>query len=419
MIRLDKICVWTFIACFALMMWSGSLVKWIDELSCYILLLTGLLDCIVNRRWKAYRPLLLALAVMAFYVIYSTFKGFNTLPYIVMDAIISLKPLAPFMVVLAIKPVLLPVEKKVIRWLAIFNVVEVVVLYFLPVTREYTLDIHIMFLGTTCMVAAIAYYYCSIDDHGKVAPQHMLAVMAMIVIGLGCTRAKYYAEAVLAVFFFLLYKPHMFKGIKPQYWAMAAITVAAVAAVTWNKFSYYFLTGNSDTLDPTVAESFARPVLYATSALILIDHIPFGSGLASFASYASQANYSSLYHEYGISNIYGLSEEMPDFICDAFYPMLAQYGVVGILLFITFLVWAFRPVRHLVRRDATRFGSHMAVSAMIVGFLLIESVASTVPMQPWGMIAMIILALAAYNPIHSTIDNEVKPQYNEREYTNA
>ena len=232
MIRLDKICIWTFIACFALMMWSGSLVKWIDELCCYVLLFTGILDCVINKRWRAYKPLWVLLAIMAVYVIYSLFKGFNTPPYILMDAIISLKPFVPFIVILAIKPQLNITERQIIKALAVINVLEALVLLFMPITREYTLNIHIMFTGTTCMVAAIAYFYYSTDSKGHIAPHHLAVVLAMIARGLACTRAKYYAEAILALFFFRLYKPHMFKGVKPQYWVLSLVVIAAVVAVS-------------------------------------------------------------------------------------------------------------------------------------------------------------------------------------------
>ncbi|MBO4871690.1 MAG: hypothetical protein J5565_06900 [Muribaculaceae bacterium] len=395
MIRLDKICVWMLIICFAGMIWSGSLVKPIDELACYVMLAVGLLDCVFNHRWRVYFPLILVLAIMAGYVIYSTFKGFNTLPYIFMDAIIELKPFVPFMVLLAIRPQLGLLERKVFKAIAIVNMVTVVALYFMPVFREYTIQLHIMFLGASCFISMLVYLFCSIDEEGKVSPADMAVILLLLVVGLGCTRAKYYAEAVLAVFFILIYRPGMFKGVKPGYWLLAALVVVAVVAVGWHKFSYYFLTGEGNAYDPTVADSFARPVLYATSGLILVDHIPFGSGLASFASYASSANYSSLYYEYGINNIHGLSESNPDFICDAFYPSLAQFGIVGIILFVVFLVWAFKPAKRLLRLAPERYRYHYVIASLVMCFLLVESIASTIPMQTWGLLAMSVLGLVA------------------------
>ena len=406
MIRLDKICTWTLIVCLAGMIWSGSLVKWLDELACYTLLVVGLLDCVVNRRWRIYRPLLLTLAIMAAYVVYSCFRPYNTLPFIVMDAIIELKPFVPLMVVLAIRPQLSATERTILKGVALVNTVAVLVLYALPVFREYTLDMHIMYLGASCMVDAMVWVYCSLDDDGRVSNRDMAVAIILLAIGLGCTRAKYYGEVIVALYFLLVYRPGMARGVKPAHWLLGLTVVAAVVVAGWSKFSYYFLTGDSGSLDPMVAESFARPVLYATGGLILVSEFPLGSGLASFASHASQAHYSQLYHEYGISKIYGLSEEFGDFICDAFYPSLAQFGVVCVALFVWFLVWAFRPLKRLVRLSPATFRYHYALGAIIICFILIESVASTMVMQSWGLLVMLLLGFigSAQVPAQLSVD---------------
>ena len=90
--------------------------------------------------------------------------------------------------------------------------------------------------------------------------------------------------------------------------------------------------------------------MYLHGFTILFDYFPFGSGLASFASFPSAENYSSLYYEYGLNNIGGLSPDMPDFICDAFYPTLAQFGIIGVILFITFWVYTYRFLRMMIRK---------------------------------------------------------------------
>lgn len=166
-----------------------------------------------------------------------------------------------------------------------------------------------------------------------------------------------------------------------------------IFAVGWSKFSYYFLTGESTTYDPSVIESYARPVLYATGALILIDKLPFGSGLASFASWSSIEPYSSLYHEYRISSVYGLSPANPTFICDAFYPSLAQFGIVGVILFITFWVYVIRLLKKLIRSNPVENRLYFACGWIIVITILIESIASTTFVQTAGMWAMMLLGI--------------------------
>ena len=71
---------------------------------------------------------------------------------------------------------------------------------------------------------------------------------------------------------------------------------------------------------------WSRPAMMLTSIQILYDYFPFGSGLASFGTFASAEYYSPTYAVYGLDHLWGLSKEMPTFICDAFYPELAQFG---------------------------------------------------------------------------------------------
>lgn len=73
-----------------------------------------------------------------------------------------------------------------------------------------------------------------------------------------------------------------------------------------------------------------------TSMQILYDYFPFGSGLGSFGTFASAEYYSPVYSAYGIDHLWGLSKDMPAFICDAFYPELAQFGVAGVILYFAF-----------------------------------------------------------------------------------
>ncbi len=61
-----------------------------------------------------------------------------------------------------------------------------------------------------------------------------------------------------------------------------------------------------------------------------------GSGMGSYANYASVAYYSPIYYQLGYEKIWGLGPEMPEFAADTFLPVLAQYGLIGIFLFYLF-----------------------------------------------------------------------------------
>ena len=138
---------------------------------------------------------------------------------------------------------------------------------------------------------------------------------------------------------------------------------------------------------------FPRPVLYATGGLIILDYFPFGSGLASFATYASYSNYSDIYYEYGINRVWGLSPEMPDFICDAFYAELAQFGLLGIMLFIYFWYWVYQKFRPLTKNE--NFKYVFIVGAAALFFILVECTSSTFFIQTPGVIAMMVIGFVA------------------------
>ena len=82
-----------------------------------------------------------------------------------------------------------------------------------------------------------------------------------------------------------------------------------------------------------------RAVLHYTSVLIAIDNFPLGSGLASFASHASRVYYSEIYYQYGLANIWGLSPQFPEFVTDAFWPMVLGEGGFAALLAYGLFFW--------------------------------------------------------------------------------
>ena len=163
-------------------------------------------------------------------------------------------------------------------------------------------------------------------------------VFLLLCGGLLCTRSKYYGCFVLASFFLYFYRPGITRKFKFKHALILILLGIIFVGVAWKKFNYYFITGGSDTFDPNKISSYARAALILTSFLILWDYFPFGSGFASFGSYPSSENYSTLYYEYNLDKVYGLSPDMPDFIMDTYYSTMAQYGVAGWFLFIYFWI---------------------------------------------------------------------------------
>lgn len=84
----------------------------------------------------------------------------------------------------------------------------------------------------------------------------------------------------------------------------------------------------------------ARNVLYRTSFEIANEYFPLGSGFSTFGSDFSRVRYSPLYFKYGISNVWGLSQDKNSFITDTQWAsVIGESGYIGVLLFFISLIY--------------------------------------------------------------------------------
>lgn len=407
-LRTDRICVGILLFGLIFMIPSIGYIKFIDELCGLLWVALILLDCIVNNNWRRYKVLGITIAIFLFYVFYSIYYvHFNTAPYILMDFIIQLKSFVPFFAFFAINPEFTPKEKKLVKVTSIVNSIIISVSFSGGYDLVNLLVGHPAMAGMIIMMSMLFYLYCSIDEKGQLTQKEIAIIFLFLTIGLACTRSKYYGEYVLMLFFMWLYKPGMLRNSKSI--LVALLCSAAVLAVSWGKIDFYFLSGGAESIDATKIQTFARPVLYATGGLILIDYFPFGSGLASFATYPSSISYSNLYFEYGIDKVFGLSPEMPDFICDAYYPSLAQFGFVGIVLFIIFWIYAYSFLRKGIRHAPALNKYGFIIGSMIIAFILIESIAGTSFTMACGLMLMGLLGKVCAN-MRSTAEPETPPE---------
>lgn len=105
----------------------------------------------------------------------------------------------------------------------------------------------------------------------------------------------------------------------------------SVGEAVISQLSIYTNSANTD---------YARVALTQTSLSIAMDYFPLGSGSGTFASSTSyQMGYSNIYKIYGLDNIYGLTENYPNFITDVFWPkVIGQNGFIGFIFYTLFLL---------------------------------------------------------------------------------
>ncbi len=394
MLRIDRICIYLFIFTLAMLIPGAKYVGWAGSLATLLFAGIAIFDCLVNRHWRRYRLLWIIMAIMTAYAVYSLFLPYNNIRAIASDWIIQQKPFLPFVVMLAVRPSITGADRVAIKIISIVNVVLTLVVWSLGIKAVEAVMQHISYVGLTIFTSALAFYLAAINPEGRVDRRDLIATVVMVLAGLVCGRSKYFGSAVFAVFMMVFYTPDMLRRYGKRAIAMFGLMVVLVAIVGWQKFEFYFIGGEGMEMDTGRLATIARPMMYYTGALILLDHLPFGSGLASFATFPSAKSYSTLYYDYSLDKVWGLGPSMPEFITDAFYPSLAQFGVVGIALFIWFWIYVARMLRALIRSGAPGSEALFTLGWIIIMFLMIENIANTTIVQGSGLCSMIILGLA-------------------------
>lgn len=232
-------------------------------------------------------------------------------------------------------------------------------------------------LGQIALCCAMVYYLFS----KQTKLNRNIAILIML-LGLISGKSKYFGECVCFIALVMFVKSRIkFTSV------FTLLKLAALGAVviffTWTKFNAYYVEGFQED-----AEAMARPVTYETGIKIMFkDYIPFGSGLGSFGTAAAAKEYSPLYYKYQLNTIWGLNPENPMFLADAFYPTLAEFGIVGLFFFLWFWkrrLWEANKIHNLI---------YYRMALMCILALALESTADSSYLSGKGMGYFMILAL--------------------------
>ncbi len=339
--------------------------------------------------WSFNKMFLITLGVFIFYLIYSFFIHSNSKAAIISDFIIQFKPYIAFFTVYAFAPRFSEQMKRNIRL-----VVGVFTIYLLLVGVAGLFDDKIlkMLLGhqsrlaTAATIMALTYLFCS--DYTM---KDKIVFLAILSISLFSGRSKAYGFFVLATFL-VLYLNSSFR-LKLNFKNSMLLTVALVLTtiVAWDKINLYFIQGGFGG-GRAVDDLYARMALYYFSTNVFADYFPFGSGFATYATFASGEYYSHIYNDYGMNIMHGLTASDPKFIADTYYPALAQFGVVGAALF--FLFWgtiALKASRMLREKINLKY---FAITILIILFFLIECTSDSTITHNRGLFVMMLLGLS-------------------------
>ena len=359
----------------------------IDEICAMFLLVLLIYGIFKSSDWYINKAFLRVIVVFAFYVAYSFYINSNTGKAILSDLIIQFKPYLAFFGVYYLAPQFTASQKKILRDIAlvIMALMLCIGIYSLKDVSAFKQTVGLVaYFAAIVTSSSLLYLFCSTGSK-----KDKVVFLVLLAIGLFSARAKFYGFFILAVACLLFTKYLSSLRFNFRTFLLVGVCIAGMLVVSWSKMQLYFGVGAS--LDSVPEGFLARAMLYITFPEILKDYFPFGSGFASFGSYASGVYYSDIYAQYGLENIKGMTKLNYSYIADTYYPCLAQFGIVGILLYLCFFFYIIKKALNLYKQ--TMQEKYFIIPFLIVGYLLVENVADATFTGHRGFFIMMFLGL--------------------------
>ncbi len=376
--------IFTFI--FGLLLYGAIGFDYTDEICAFILFILYCFVFFKNPKWEINKAFLITIGIFLFYLIYSFCIGSNVKQAIISDFIVQFKPYLSLFCIYSLMPKLSIYQKSKLRLFCFFAWCFLLVIGLLSFIFP---DIIVTTMGHNAYYAAgvIAVSLCYLFT-SNFTQKDKISFLIMLALGLISTRAKFYGFYALSLMCIIFFSNVKSIRLTPKNFFILIITLALILFVAKEKISLYFIDSLSIENEKDL---IARFVLYTTSISIFMDYFPFGSGFASFATFSSGVYYSNIYQEYGIEKVWGISKDFYNYIADTYYPSLAQFGIVGVILYIFFWIYILRKAfRFFKQEDAAK---HMIIVLLITCFFGIEGVADSTFTTHRGFFILMILGL--------------------------
>lgn len=352
---------------------------WSDEILTVLLLFYAMAkQHFLVKDKKRSKEINIYIALMIFYLLYSLVIKVTTPRGVMLDLLQQLRPYAVFYLTWMLAPQFSPKQKKYIKWIMLLSFFGYLFAFkFKPSLVTPYGGAESAALGQIALCCAMVYYLFS----KQTTKNRNIAILIML-LGLASGKSKYFGECVCFIALVMFVKSKINFTSVSTLLKLAALG-AVVIFFTWTKFNAYYVEGFQEE-----AQAMARPATYETGMTIMFkDYIPFGSGLGSFGTAAAAKEYSPLYYKYNLNEIWGLDPTYPMFLADAFYPTLAEYGIVGLFFFLWFWkrrLWEANKIPNLI---------YYRMALMCILALALESTADSSYLSGKGMGYFMILAL--------------------------
>lgn len=317
------------------------------------------------------KEFMICIGLMAFYTVYSLFFGANVAESVWIDLMQEIRPYTIIFCTWILNPRFTNIQKKWMLGTMVLTLFSWILYH--PATFE-SQNAESPVLGQLAICTGMSWYLFT-----KATKRNRNIALLLVFTGMLAPKFKFIGEVVCFIAFVFFIKQRLnFKS--PKTMIYVALVIAIILMLTWTKFDAYYVSGLQN-------EELARPMTYKTSLRILWDYLPFGSGMGSFACNGAWQHYSPLYFKYNLDGIWGLSPNAGGFFCDAYYPTLAQFGIVGVFFFCWF--WK----RRLAAFDIIADMRYYRVAMITFCCLAIEQTADSSWLSGKGMGYCMLIAL--------------------------
>lgn len=354
-----------------------------DELFCILMGYYWL----YKRKFVIGQEFILCICVFLLFLAISIYISNNVFPAILTDFFIQIKPFLIYYICKDTKFYVSNKDKQRIKKICLVLAIMMLPIGFLYFMNENPIMAEIFGhpsrFGSFMSLIGITYLWTS-----KKTKRDIIISCLIVLASVLSLRSKTFGFSVIFVGLMYLSKRKTdFTTSSTKSIVAIALLISVSLYVSWEKIQFYFVTGTQNDA------MFARPALYLGALDVIKDYPVFGSGFGTYASYASDKYYSPLYYHYGLYEVDGLCEG-GNFISDTFFPQLAQFGIVGIMLFMLF--WKKR-IKELLGQIKNKSRINCILGLLTIIYLLIESVADSTFNQNRGMFAMMLLAMIQVN----------------------
>lgn len=349
-----------------------------DEILALILISFYLYRAIKEKRIS--REFSMFIIVLIVYILYSCFLGITSIAAIMTDVVIQMKPYIGFYCIYSLPIRVDDYFKSMMRGVCIMCAIFML---FIGLKGAETIEFymgHVSRLATATTILGFLYFYCSARTK-----KNLLIMFLIFSIGVLSFRSKFYGFYTIAIFIFFFFEKKSKIKLSLKNIIVVMLGFLCVIWAAWEKIYLYLFVGTDST------DLFARSALYMYAPRVLNDYFPLGSGFATYSTWASGLYYSPLYYRYHLDNIYGISPNDISFVADTFFPVLAQFGYIGIILFCVFWKKTYNKAKLQLKSNGDVYSYKIIL--LIIIFFFIESIADSTITNNRGVFMMMLLAL--------------------------